>query len=378
MTNRIRKKDILSGSEIGVLLFIVMITFKTCNMPAVLFSEAKESGVWSILFHLMLDAILLVFALYVASLGGIQSRNLPAPVRKIASALLFLFFLFKFTAFSFEATSSIVSVLFEDALIFPIFIAVIISTAYLGGKGFTSVGRTALLLAWLSILLLIFNILFISFDGFGFNLYPIFRFKNVSAGMLKQAIWFGEPLILMTADLSPKLDKKQKGFVIGSYVLSCLILIGFYMLLIFTYGDASKSVNNAFSRVLTMNKFSNQLGAVDWPIIALWLGSAIMQLSCLFCAAKQSYSVTMEFKEKGERIKTVIFYLIMIAVPIIVYFATFDTLSYTKILSSLPVSVISLIMCYVLPVVIAIIIFIRTKKNSQKEEFNAEQKTQNN
>lgn len=378
MTKRIRKKDLLSGSEMGVLLFIVMITFKTCNLPSVLFSEAKESGVWSIIFHLVLDAILLVFALYIASLGGIQSKTIPAPVRKIASALLFVFFLFKFTAFSFEATSSTVSVLFENSLIFPIFIAILISTAFLGGKGFTSVGRTALLLAWLALLLLVFNILFISFDGFGFNLYPILRFEKVTSGMLKEAIWFGEPLILMTADLSPKLDKKQKGFVISSYVVSCVILIGFYLLLIFTYGDVSKSVNNAFSRVLTMNKFSNQLGAVDWPIIALWLGASIIHLSCLFCASRQCYIEVVDRNKKGQRIKTAVFYAIMIAVPIIIYFTVFDTISYTKILYSLPVSIISLIMCYVIPIIIAIITFIKVKNKDQKEKNYAKQETQNN
>lgn len=376
MTKSIKKESV-SGIETGVLLFIIMLTFKTCNLPAILFSEAKESGVWSILFHLLLDGVLLVFALFVASKGGIQSKTIPAPIRKIASALLFLFFLFKFTAFSFEATTSIVSVLFEQSLIYPIFVAVLISTAFLGGKGMRSVGRTALLLGWLAILLLVFNVLFVSFDGFAFNLYPILRFENVSGGMLKEAIWFGEPLILMTADLSPKLDKKQKGFVITSYALSCIILIGFYVLLIFTYGEISKSVNNAFSRVLTMNKFSNQLGSVDWPIITLWLGASIIHLSTLFCASRQCYLEIVNRKTKGKTAKNVVFYAIMIVVPTLIYTFVFDSISYIKILTSIPVAVIALIMCYVLPIILAIVAYLKNKDQIQKENSNAKQETEN-
>lgn len=370
LTTKLDGKDTLRAPETAIILFLLMITFKTCNMPAVLYSAAEESGVWCIIIHAVLDAILTCVSLYVASLGGIQSKNIPKGVRKVAAALLLFFFLFKLSAFIYETTTSSSSVLFENSLIFPIFLAILISTAIIGSSGFTVIGRGSLIFGWLSIFMLVFNLFFVGFDGFGYNLFPALRFENVTKGLIKQAVWFGEPLILMTADLSKKYTKKQNALIGGAFAAASLVLIAFYLLLIYTYGNASKSVNNAFSRVLTMNKYSNELGAVDWPMIILWLIAALIHTSCLFSACKQCYVELVEVEKKGLTAKTIIFYILAIGLPLVFYFTVFDNVLYTTVLGSLPVGIITFALGYALPLVVAIAAFIKVKKIKKEEKLN--------
>lgn len=362
LVNKISGNDNVSATEVGVLILVLMITFKTCNLPSVLFATSGESGVWSIAIHLILDAMLLVFALYIASKGGIQSKNIPKPLRKCAAFILFLFFLFKFSAFTFEAASSAVSVLFERAQVVPILIAIVMVSAIMASKGFTGISRTALLFGWLAIFILLFNLFFIGFDGFGFNLYPVFKFNKVPDGILKEAAWFGEPLIFLTTDFSKKTAKKQKGFIIFTFIISAITLIGFYLLLIFTYGSLADSVNNAFSRVLTMNKYSNELGAVDWPMIILWLVMAIIHLSCLVCATRQCFIEVADTNKQNKLVKEIAFYSIVIIAPAIFYFFVFDSVNYSKILSDKAVGLITLIVSYTLPLAIAVSLWIKNKK----------------
>ena len=376
-TIKINGRDVLKAPDTAVLVFILMMTFKTCNLPSVLFSAAGESGIWSLIFHLVLDGLLLGVSLYVASLGGIQSESIPTPVRKTASFALFFFFLFKLSAFIYESTNSASSVLFENSLIFPIFTVVLVSTAFIGSKGFTSIGRIALIFAWISIFIMVFNLFFIGFDGFAYNLYPILKFENVPKGILKEAIWFGEPLILMTADLSPKFTKKQNRYVKLSFVLAVIVLVSFYVLMVYTYGDLSKSINNAFSRVLTMNKYSNELGAVDWPIIILWLISAIIHTSCLFAACRQCYIEVVEKNDKNTFAKKIVFFVLALSLPIIFYFTLFDNITYTAVISSTAVGITSLIMSYLVPLIIAISAYAANKKQNGKKENIHNERTEN-
>lgn len=375
VTTRISGKDVLKAPETAVLVFILTLTFKTCNLPSVIFSASGESAIWSILIHTLLDGLLLGVSLYVASKGGIQSKSIPTPVRKVGAFLLFFFFLFKFGAFIYESTDSASKVLFENSLIFPIFAIVLIASAYIGSKGFSGIGRVALVFAWISVFIFIFNLFFVGFDGFAYNLYPVLRFENVPKGILKEAVWFGEPLILMTADLSPKFTKKETGRVILAFVLAVIVLEAFYLLIIYTYGELSNSITNAFARVLTMNKYANELGAVDWPIIIIWLISAIIHTSCLFASCKQCFIEVVTKNSQNEFWQKVVFYALILGLPIIFYFTLFDNVTYTQVIGSTAVGIICLIFSYVIPLIIAISSFIK-KKNRQKE-IDEDEKEQN-
>lgn len=375
VTTRISGKDVLKAPETAVLVFILTLTFKTCNLPSVIFSASGESAIWSILIHTLLDGLLLGVSLYVASKGGMQSKSIPTPVRKVGAFLLFFFFLFKFGAFIYESTDSASKVLFENSLIFPIFAIVLIASAYIGSKGFSGIGRVALVFAWISVFIFIFNLFFVGFDGFAYNLYPVLRFENVPKGILKEAVWFGEPLILMTADLSPKFTKKETGRVILAFVLAVIVLEAFYLLIIYTYGELSNSITNAFARVLTMNKYANELGAVDWPIIIIWLISAIIHTSCLFASCKQCFIEVVTKNSQNEFWQKVVFYALILGLPIIFYFTLFDNVTYTQVIGSTAVGIICLIFSYVIPLIIAISSFIK-KKNRQKE-IDEDEKEQN-
>lgn len=377
VTTQISGKDVLKAPETAVLVFILTLTFKTCNLPSVIFSASGESGIWAILIHTLLDGLLLGVSLFVASKGGIQSKSIPTPIRKIGAFLLLFFFLFKFGAFIYESTDSASKVLFENSLIFPIFAMVLIASAFIGSKGFSGIGRVALIFAWISIFILIFNLFFVGFDGFAYNLYPVLKFENVPKGILKEAVWFGEPLILMTADLSPKFTKKQTGHVIISFALAVVILEAFYLLMIYTYGEMSNSITNAFARVLTMNKYSNELGAVDWPIITVWLISAIIHTSCLFASCKQCFIEVVEKNGKNTFLQELIFFVLALGLPIIFYFTLFDNVTYTSILGSTAVGITCLIFSYVIPLIIAISAFVKKKNQKKDEKENEKEQSAN-
>ena len=230
-------------------------------------------------------------------------------------------------------------------------------TIVVGAKGFTGVARAAILVFWACLILVVFNVFFIGVDGHVRNLFPLARPKPFG-GMMKALVWFGDPSVFLLSTSSK--DKKRTGFIIGGYVVSLLTICGFYLLLIFTYGAALKDVGAAFSRVLLMNKTASEIGALDWPMMTVWLSMGFFHCSLLFAAIKKCFSSILE---RGGEKKFIALYVGIPVLSFLIYYFLFKNKEdYVKTLTSTAVALTVGILEYAIPIVCAILTKVKGKK----------------
>lgn len=353
LNNEISGSNVLSTMQICLTLIIVTITSKLCLLPSVLAEASEESAFWSVLILAAFDVITAMISIYACRSGGIDA--IPKGIKKTMAALLFATFAFKFCAFTFEISISAADSLFETGATLPLFTLLIVGTVFVGSKGFTGVARAAILVAWACLLLLILNLFFIGVDGNVQNLFPLARPEPIN-GMIKALVWFGDPCLFLLVS-SNKSKKSNVAFAI-SYAVSFLVIGGFYLLLVYTYGSALKDVGVAFSRVLLMNRTSAELGALDWPIMTVWLSMGFFHCSLLFAACKRCFSVVFETKNYKKRY--VPFYLCVPALAFITYFFLFKNVDvYSKVLTLPAVALTIGVIEYTSPIITAIIIKIK-------------------
>lgn len=363
--------DGITKSQFAILLFIFTITAKICFLPSIMYNNTQESAFWVLLIFVFLDGVLAMFSYFIAKNGGLNSSYTPQWLKKVISALLFVLFSFKLLAFAFEASVSATNVLFDESLTIPLYLLLVIGAGIIGAKGFSGIARTSTLFAWGWLFFFIFNLLFLGIRGNGYNLYPLLRPNSIVKGILTSAVWFGDSSILLTVNLknSVKERKINKSIIPLLFILATLILLIFFILLIYTYGSASGSVENAFARVLLMNPNADELGAIDWPIIIIWLSMAIIQTASLFSASRLSFTELLNINDnkRDERIKTAVFYVGFAILFPVFYFLIFkNSVNYTKIITSEIISVIALVLEYFIPMLLALIIYIN-KKRDKKE-----------
>lgn len=373
--------DSITKTQFAVLLFIFTITAKICFLPSIMYNKTKESSLWVLVSFIVLEGVLAIFAYYIAKNGGLRSEYTPVWLRKIFSFLLLILYSFKLLAFAFEASISATSVLFDGSLTIPLYLLLVIGSGIICAKGFSGIARTATLFAFGWIFFFVFNLLFLGIKGSDYNLFPLLRPQNIGEGILTSSVWFGDSSILITICLneSKKEKKIERASIPILFSFAGIILILFFILLIYTYGSASGSVENAFARVLLMNPNADELGAIDWPIIIIWLSMAIIQTSSLFSASRLAFTELFKEGENRERIKTTLFYIAFAILFPLFYFLVFkNSIGYTKIITSKVISIIALVLEYVIPMIMALIIYINKERKRKVEGKNlsiAEEKT---
>ena len=196
------------------------------------------------------------------------------------------------------------------------------------------------------------------FDGDVQNLYPLARPEPLS-GMVKAFVWFGDPCVFLLSTKSE--SKKGKGLVIASYVVSLVVVTGFYLLFAYTYGAALKDVGAAFSRVLLANRSASEIGALDWPIMTVWLAMSFFHCSLLFAACKECFVLTFDAKKRPKSIVAV--YVLLPLLSFLLYFFLFKNIkAYVSVLTLGAVAITVGVLEYATPLLSAILIKAREKR----------------
>lgn len=278
-----RQYNRLGGVEVGVLLFILLAAFRVCMMPAMLSDFAGESGFYVLLAGLSVDLVVTGASLAVAAHGGVRRLPVPSVVRRVLCALLFALFLFKIALRTYEVVDYCTGELFDHATPLLLTVVLVLTAAILAAKGFRGLARTSLTYLLLVGLLALLSVFFVSFNGYGYNLWPLLRPRKVGEGILRSMLWLGDGAVFLFADV--RHDGVKKGYTWGAiaflFVLVTAVL--FYLGFISTYGSAGRYVRYAFVRLLTGGD-PEQLGAVDWPVVLIWLTAVPVHLGALFYA----------------------------------------------------------------------------------------------
>ena len=296
----------LTRAEVGVLLFVLLTTFRICLLPATLSEVAGESAVYVLLAGFAVEAAVAVAALCVAARGGIGALGLPSWVKRGLGVLFALYFFFKVVLRTYEVVEYCAGDLFDHASPLLLAVVLLLTAALLAVKGFAGVARTGMMYLVVVAILFVLSVFFASFNGYLYNLWPLLRPHSVGEGFMRQALWIGDGAVFLFADIATE-SRAPRRFTWGvvAYAVSLVAMLFFYLNFVYTYGTAARFVRFAFVRMLTGGD-PEELGAVDWPVMLIWLLSVPIHLSATFYAGCEGLRVGFSRREHGGSVYLVV------------------------------------------------------------------------
>lgn len=271
--------------EVAACLFFGMLAYRICLLPSFLASIANESMVYALVIGFVLDSILAYLCLEVARKGGLAALPAPAWARRILAIAVGAVCLLKVAVRVAETVTYCTGELFDEAFALPLAVILLLCVAFLSVRGFRGIGRTALVCSGVAALLLVLTFVFSAYSGYSFNLWVLLRPASVGKAFWSSMLWVGDGIFFLFVDTSDTVhclrDYRPARL---SLVAAWAVLVVFCFLMVYTYGSAVADVRYAFSR-LFVSRNPESLGAVDWPVLLLWILSALVHMGNLFYAS---------------------------------------------------------------------------------------------
>lgn len=261
----------LSGLEGGIAIFVLTVTFKVSILPALLAQEIGTTAVWVLLLSVLADTGISLMCYAVARKGGVQNLPLPRWVKGIVGVVCAIVCIAKTSLYTYEVGSFAVGLLFDTGNYWVLSLAFLAVAGVLAMRGPRGVARTSIVFCALAGVLVVLTTFFVGQEGEGYHLFPLVRADGLGYGLMKQALWMGDGLVFLWVDMRD-LSRKSRVWMPVSWVLSCLAVVGFYLVFFYTFGGSAGYIDHAFARTL-MKESPHELGAVDWPIILMWLNA---------------------------------------------------------------------------------------------------------
>jgi len=289
----------LTRAEVGVLLFVLLTAFRVCLLPAMLSEAVGESAVYVLLVGFLLDLVVCGASLRVAALGGLGALRLPTIVKRAVGVLFAFYFFFKVVLRTYEVVAYCAGELFDQASPLLLAVVMLLTAALLASKGFAGVARTGMMYLLVVAFLFVLSIFFASFSGYGYNLWTLLRPHAVGQGVLRQALWIGDGAVFLFADVrTDRPPRRRFSWSAAAFSLALIAMLFFYLNFVYTYGSAGRYVRFAFVRMLTGGD-PEELGAVDWPVLLIWLLSVPLHLAANFYAGCEGLRVGVSRREHG-------------------------------------------------------------------------------
>lgn len=277
----------LSRRQFIFLSLIISIPFKLAELPSVLSSVAGNDALFSIAFIMLMDLLIAYTVLYIVEKGGIS--NIATGFFKVVLyTLIFSFIFIKIIIYTTILVDYVAGSMFDNIDWFCFLFALIPLAFTLGNKALYVLGRLAQVCLWIALFAILFNLIFFSAELETSHLLPLgLNGIDKIAISSTRGFWLiGDTLPLVFGKIKVTKNDIKKGTAKALLVLLPIAVIAFYCLSFMIYGVALPKVSNVFSRLALFNKISEQLGAIDFPIIIAWISCAVTALGIKAFALK--------------------------------------------------------------------------------------------
>ena len=291
----------LTFGEAALIGVVLVIASKFCTLPSVLAGIAGSKAIWSALILVVLEFVLVFFALQTAKRGGLLSLPLKRGIKVAILWVLLAFFALKLTAISREVSTYYALSLFENVAVLPLMLLNLITCALLASKGYVTLGRMLELFVWLLLFVFLFVLIFTRTEGTLFNALGMFSpdLTGLGAGVFKGLAWFGDGAALCLLDLRPSTlssataarDRKQahRRILWAAGIFCFLMVTLFFAVFTAVYGDAAKMTDYAFIKLSAFKANTDELGSADWPVIVVWALLSSIYLALILLSAKNCF-----------------------------------------------------------------------------------------
>lgn len=280
--------ETLYNSQVGAVLFMCAMVYKISSLPGLIYKDMHSSTLWLFLFMTAIDLVAFFFMYAFFKHGADNSlrdsRAYKAGLLLLAAYLslkLICFFYYGVIYLSVELFSGIESVVVILVLLLPV--------TYFGVKGVRSIARACEMTVFISLGILLINLIFIKTEmDVGRNL-PIFAIEPVDffTSSFGYGLWLGDLFPLIFIGVRNKRLPYTGFSAFLTSVLICLItFLGVAM-----YGEALPLVESVAIRTAGFNQLSLEIGRMEWTVLFVVMIMAVFELALLFwgiteCAAR--------------------------------------------------------------------------------------------
>ena len=284
--------------QMALYVFFVPFVFKVVMLPGYLARGAGRDAWLSVALLLAIELAELALILLIHRAGGLSAFREKAGTVLSNIVLVPLLFAFgaKTIVYLSEAINYITAYLFYNITNLSVAVIFLVVIGYVALRGMTAVVRVTELLAWLLPMILVLGLLFGKVHIEPMRLLPVLGdgtrdVFDTSGGHL---MW--------TANLTPLLfcrvekpEGAKKYYVPIAAVLAFGGVTAVYLFFVMNYGASAELIENAFARLAAFNVVNTQIGSIDWPAVALWVGMATVTL------ASKIFASGMIFENAGIR-----------------------------------------------------------------------------
>ncbi len=271
-------------SQVAVLAFMASVTFKVLMLPRYFAGECGRQAWFAMAIMIALDIAVFAFVYKIACAGGIRSLDISLAVKNGALVVIVAGSLLKAVLFCSECIGYTATTLFDEGLWRLVLAGFIPAIAYVAYKGFNVMARVAQIAIWLVAAVIVLSILLADFQGEADAVLPFMPSARVATSCDRYLFWFGDFTPLMFCSVTADFRKKHVPVLI-SLAFIFVFTVGFVLAFNSVYGGGSTLISYAFGKLAIFNKLSRLLGALDFPVVCVWLLMATVKLSLLLGAA---------------------------------------------------------------------------------------------
>lgn len=316
MKNDLLKQNEIYNRQLGLLLFCAITAFNLTRLPRIIVNTIGNMVLLTNVILALADIIFFTVGYIFITMYGYdlikKHYKVPLIIILIPTCGLLLM---KFSLFFASSLTYITTSLFRSVPPYLIIITFFAPIFYMAFKGIVPLARTAGTFFWVTLALIVFDLVFIDARLNFRRLLPLLTKDPLSyIGDLGR---FG----IYTCEILPFLFikvKKQRlpyvGISIG-FTYSLVIIIDILTVVIFGY--AVFSIENAFASLSIFNEFSATLGKLDWVGIVPWLIMVTIAMSVLLWAVFE----IGEFFFKKRTVGIVVF-----SIPLLILFLAVGTM----------------------------------------------------
>ncbi|MBQ4558444.1 MAG: GerAB/ArcD/ProY family transporter [Clostridia bacterium] len=364
----------LTSRQAGILIFFSVIALKAVVLPAIIFFLAGAGGYITIIFSLIFDFGLLLIYLWVMknnpdkTFPQILEDAFGKTFSKIVCAIVFVYFMLKtflimksvFNFFTKAVYDNMDWVYYIISTVFFLFFAI--------NKPLRAFGRTAEVIFWIIFISINVILIITSFTMDLTTLLPLFPNGSVpivDTG-IKSAFGFGDYTILLFFMGNIKWEANTSKKIIIYAITAIGTIINFYIVFLCNFGYSVVNQNLAIADLSLYLDLSVTVSRLEWIAVFAWTMTLIIQMIMYAYCAKESLNQILP--KKIQKISPFVVLLICGGVYLIISISIQVLLGF---IFSYPVSIAAMIVQVLLPLLLAIAVIIKKRKENKYVSYTA-------
>ena len=358
----------LTSRQAGILIFISVIALKAVILPAIIYFMAGAGGYITVFFSLVFDFALLIIYLWVMkkspnkTFPQIMEESFGKIFTKIVCVIVFLYFMLKTFLILKSVFNFFTKAVYDDMD----WVFYILTTSFFLffalNKSLRTYGRTGEVTFWIIFASINIILLITSFTMDMTTLLPLFPNGEgpiIDTG-IKSAFAFGDYTILLFFMGNIKWEENTSKKIISYAIMAIGTVINFYIVFLCNFGYSVVNQNLAIADLSLYIDLAVTVSRLEWIAVFAWTITLILQMIIYAYCAKESLNTLLP--KKAHKLSP---FVVIIVCGLIYLILSISMQVLLGFIFSYVVSTIALIIQVAIPILLAIAILLKKRKEKR-------------